>query len=180
VSGSDSEIVVEDPDAPAEESPAVASTRTVETVVYVLLAGLAALLAFDNWRTGMGWEADGPQAGYFPFYLSMILAAASIYGLVSIFLSRLDEGKVFVTRDQLRRVMQVFIPTFLFCLLTQWLGLYVASFVLIAGFMWLVGRIALWKSLLTSFVFSIAMFITFDIAFDVIMPKGPLEALFGY
>jgi putative tricarboxylic transport membrane protein len=24
------------------------------------------------------------------------------------------------------------------------------------------------------------MFITFDIAFDVIMPKGPLEALFGY
>jgi hypothetical protein len=24
------------------------------------------------------------------------------------------------------------------------------------------------------------MFVTFDIAFDVIMPKGPVEALFGY
>jgi hypothetical protein len=24
------------------------------------------------------------------------------------------------------------------------------------------------------------MFITFEIAFDVIMPKGPLEALLGY
>jgi len=177
---SDTEIVVEDPDAPVEESPAVASTRTVETVVYFALTGLALLLAFDNWRTGMGWEADGPQAGYFPFYLSVILAAASVYGLVSIFLSRIDEGKIFVTRDQLRRVMQVFIPTFLFCLLTQWLGLYVASFLLIAGFMWMVGRIALWKSLLTSFVFSLVMFVTFDIAFDVIMPKGPLEALFGY
>jgi putative tricarboxylic transport membrane protein len=177
---SDSEIVVEDPDAPVEESPTVASTRTVETGVYLLLVGLAMLLAFDNWRTGMGWEAEGPQAGYFPFYLSIILAAASIYGLVSIFLSRMDEGKIFVTRDQLRRVMQVFAPTFLFCLATQWLGLYVASFLLIAGFMWMVGRIALWKSLLTSFVFSAAMFITFDIAFDVIMPKGPLEALFGY
>src|SRR5215475_6143375 len=177
---SDTEIVVEDPDAPAEESPSVASTRAVETVVYFLLAGLALLLAFDNWRTGMGWASDGPQAGYFPFYLSIVLAAASIYGLVSIFLSRMDENKVFVTRDQLRRVMQVFIPTFLFCLATQWLGLYVASFLLIAGFMWLVGRIALWKSLLTSFVFSMAMFVTFDIAFDVIMPKGPLEALFGF
>ena len=180
MSESNTEIVVEDPDAPAEESPSVASTRAVETVVYFLLAGLALLLAFDNWRTGMGWEAEGPQAGYFPFYLSIVLAAASIYGLVSIFLSRMDENKVFVTRDQLRRVMQVFIPTFLFCLATQWLGLYVASFLLIAGFMWLVGRIALWKSLLTSFVFSMAMFVTFDIAFDVIMPKGPLEALFGY
>ena len=176
---SDTEIVVEDPDAPAEESPPVASTRTVECVVYLLLTGLALLLAFDNWRTGMGWEADGPQAGYFPFYLSLILAAASIFGLVSIFLSRMDEGKIFVTRDQLRRVIQVFIPTLLFCLATQWLGLYVASFLLIAGFMWKVGRIALWKSLLTAFVFSVTMFVTFDIAFDVIMPKGPLEAVFG-
>jgi len=180
MSSADAEIVVEDPTGPATDSPAVTSTRTAETIVYVVLLALALLLGFDNWRTGIGWEADGPQAGYFPFYLSVILAAASIYGLVLIFLSRLDEGKIFVTRDQLRRVMQVFVPTFLFCLFTQWLGLYAASFLLIAGFMWLVGRIALWKSLLTSFVFCMAMFITFDIAFDVIMPKGPLEALFGY
>jgi len=68
----------------------------------------------------------------------------------------------------------------LFCLFTQWLGLYVASFILIAGFMRMVGRIALWKSLLTSVVFTIAMFVTFEMAFDVIMPKGPLEALFGF
>jgi putative tricarboxylic transport membrane protein len=177
---SDTEIVVEDPDAPAEESPAVTGVRTVETVVYLLLTALASLLAFDNWRTGMGWASDGPQAGYFPFYLSVILAAASVFGLVSIFLSRMDEGKTFVTRDQLRRVMQVFVPTFLFCLCTQWLGLYVASLLLIAGFMWMVGRIALWKSLLTSLVFSMIMFVTFDVAFDVIMPKGPIEAWFGY
>ena len=137
------------------------------------------LLAFDNWRTGMGWASDGPQAGYFPFYLSIILGAASVFGLAKIFLSATKDTKTFVTRDQLRRVMQVFVPTFLFCLFTQWLGLYVASLLLIAGFMWIVGRIALWKSLLTSFLFTVAMFVTFELAFDVIMPKGPLEALFG-
>jgi hypothetical protein len=76
--------------------------------------------------------------------------------------------------------MQVFVPTLLFCLATEWLGLYVASFLLIAGFMVFIGHIALWKSLLTAVVFSVAMFVTFDIAFDVIMPKGPLEAWFGY
>jgi hypothetical protein len=89
-------------------------------------------------------------------------------------------GQTFVTRAQLSRVMQVFIPTLLFCLLTQWLGLYVASFLLIASFMRVVGRIALWKSLLTAFLFAAIMFVTFDLAFDVIMPKGPLEAAFGY
>ena len=141
---------------------------------------MSLLLAFDNWRTGMGWASDGPQAGYFPFYLSVILAAASLFGLVTIVMAKTRDTETFVTRDQLRRVLQVFVPTLLFCLFTQWLGLYVASFVLIAGFMAWVGRIALWKSLLVSFVFSFAMFVTFEIAFDVIMPKGPLEALFGY
>ena len=74
-------------------------------------------------------------------------------------------------------VLQVLIPTFLFVLVVQVLGLYVASFLLVAGFMRFIGRIALWKSLLTAFVFVAAMFWIFDVAFNVIMPKGPLEAV---
>jgi putative tricarboxylic transport membrane protein len=176
----DTEIVVDDPTAPEADSPAVTSTRTVEVVVYLLLLGFALLLGFDNWRSGAGWASDGPQSGYLPFYLCIILGGASLYGLGVVFLQRGDEDKTFVTRAQLRRVLQVFVPTFLFCLFTQWLGLYVASFLLVAGFMRVIGRIAWWKSLLTSFLFAFAMFATFDLAFDVIMPKGPIEALFGY
>ena len=177
---SEKEIVVEDPNAPAEDSPGVANTRAVDIVVSLLLIAFAGLMAFDNWRTGMGWAPDGPKAGYFPFYLSMILGGASLYGLLEAFLERAGAQRVFVNRDQLRRVMQVFVPTCLFCLVTQWLGLYVASFLLIAGFMVFVGRIAAWKSLLTAAVFTLVMFVTFDVAFDVIMPKGPLEAYLGY
>ena len=174
------EIVVEDPAAPAADSPAVASARGVEIVTSLLLLAFAALMAYDNWRIGMGWASDGPRAGYFPFYLSVILGAASLYGLVAALRNRAGVSDTFVTRDQLRRVLQVFVPTCLFCLLTQWLGLYIASFLLVASFMRVIGRIALWKSLLTSFLFTLAMFITFEVAFDVIMPKGPVEALFGH
>ena len=176
----DTEIVVDDPTAPEADSPSVTTTRTVEVVVYLLLVGLAVLLGFDNWRSGAGWARDGPQSGYLPFYLCVILGGASLYGLGVVFFGRSDEQKTFVTRAQLRRVLQVFVPTFLFCLFVQWLGLYVASFLLVAGFMRIIGRIALWKSLLTSFVFALVMFATFEIAFDVIMPKGPLEAAFGF
>ena len=88
-------------------------------------------------------------------------------------------ARTFVTRDQFRRVLQVFIPTLAFCALLQWLGLYVASFLLVAGFMRFIGRIAWWKCIVTASSSSAAMFVTFDVAFDVIMPKGPLEALFG-
>jgi putative tricarboxylic transport membrane protein len=177
---SDSEIIVDDPTAPSDDSPAVTTTRKVEVVVYLLLLGLALLLGFDNWRSGIGWARDGPQTGYLPFYLCVILAGASLYGLGVVFVGRADPAETFVTRDQLRRVTQVFVPTFLFCLVTQWLGLYVASFLLVAGFMRIIGRIALWKSLLTSFLFALIMFVTFEVAFDVIMPKGPLEAFFGH
>jgi putative tricarboxylic transport membrane protein len=165
---------------PAEEEQPVASTRTVDIAVSLLLLALAGLLAFDNWRTGMSWDSTGPQAGYFPFYLSLILAASCVYGIVRELASRRSEAEPFVRREQLVRVLQVFAPTLAFCVCMQWLGLYVASFLLIAGFMIWVGRIAVWKSVLTALVFSVAMFVTFDIAFDVIMPKGPLEALLGF
>jgi hypothetical protein len=154
-------------------------TRSVEIFVSLLLLALAATLGYDNWRTGIAWDSTGPQAGYFSFYLSVILAGASLYGLVIAYLARREAAQTFVTRAQLRRVMAVFVPTLLFCLATQFLGLYVASFCLIAGFMRTVGKIALWKSLLTAFLFTAIMFVTFDIAFDVIMPKGPLESALG-
>ena len=179
MSNTDIEIVVEDPTAPEADSPQVVSVRVVDAVVSLLLLALALTLGIDNWRTGAGWESTGPQPGYFPFYLSIILGGASIYGLIAAFLSRTEATESFVTQAQLRRVMAVFVPTLLFVIVTQFLGLYVASFLLISGFMRLVGKIALWKSLLTAFVFTAAMFVTFDVAFDVIMPKGPLEAALG-
>src|SRR5258708_849969 len=167
-------------DLAASDDRPVVGARSVHIVVYLMLLGLAALLAWDNWRTGMSWETDGPQAGYFPFYLSVVLGAACLFGLTFQLRAQAAAGGAFVTRDQFYRVMQVFVPTLLFCVLMQWLGLYVASFFLIAGFMRVIGRMALWKSLLAGFLFSLIMFLTFDVAFDVIMPKGPLEAAFGY
>jgi len=176
----DAEIVVDDPHPSSDASAPVASTRSVEAVVYVVLLALALLLGFDNWRSGMGWAKDGPQSGYMPFYLCVILAGASLWGLARVVVMRKLPSKTFVTRDQLRRVMQVFVPTFAFVALVQVLGLYVASLLLVAGFMRFIGRIAWWKSLLTSVLFALVMFVTFEIAFDVIMPKGPLEHLLGY
>jgi putative tricarboxylic transport membrane protein len=162
----------------ATRDPPVARSRSVDIVVSLLLFALAFVLGWDARRIGASWADDGPQAGYFPFYLALILGAASLYGLVT---TLLDQSRApCVTRAQLTRVMQVFVPTLVFCALMQVLGLYVASFLLIAGFMWWIGGIAAWKSVVTALLFTAAMFLTFEIAFNVIMPKGPLEAAFGY
>src|SRR5882762_4471987 len=103
MSRSDLEIVVEDPTAPEADSPAVVDTRTIEIAVSLLLLALAVALGYDNWRTGITWDSTGPQPGYFPFYLSVILGGASLYGLGTAFLSRQEAAETFVTRAQLRR-----------------------------------------------------------------------------
>jgi hypothetical protein len=136
-------------------------------------------MAWDNWRTGARWESTGPQAGYFPFYVSVIMAGACIYGLVNEFLKRRRADPPFVRRGQFSRVLQVLVPTLIFVAATQWLGIYVSSLLLIGGFMLWVGKIKPWIAIVTALVFTVAMFVTFDVAFDVIMPKGPLERLIG-
>src|SRR5215471_10128899 len=93
-------------EASSESSRPVVGTRSVDVVVSLLLLGLALLLGWDSWRIGMSWADDGPQAGYFPFYLSVLMGAASVYGLVRALMERAADD-AFVLRDQLGRVMQV-------------------------------------------------------------------------
>jgi hypothetical protein len=162
-----------------DDRPA-AQQRTVEVITLAMVLAFSLLMMWDNWRTGIGWEETGPKPGYFPFYIALITGAAALYGVVREIFFPPEAGEPFVMRGQLRRVMQVLVPTILYVPVTQYLGLYVASALLIAGFMIVVGRLKVWASIVTGLAFSIAMFLTFEIAFDVIMPKGPLEHLLGY
>jgi putative tricarboxylic transport membrane protein len=162
-----------------DDSPPLVGRRPVESATLAIVLAFAVLMAWDNWRTGIAWESTGPKAGYFPFYVSVILAGACLWGL-GLEVAKRGSSAPFVLQSQFRRVMQVFVPTLLFVPATQWLGIYVSSFILIAGFMRWIGKIRWWICLVTALVFSVAMFITFDIAFDVIMPKGPLEQMLGH
>jgi putative tricarboxylic transport membrane protein len=60
-----------------DDQPA-ASTRTVELVVAGLVFVFGAVVVFDSVRLGWGWASDGPQAGYFPFYIGLLICLASV------------------------------------------------------------------------------------------------------
>jgi len=178
VSSTPDEVLGAAPQDEGDTSPAVIGRRPVETVTLAIVLAFSVLMAWDNWRTGIAWESTGPKAGYFPFYVSMILAGACLWGL-GLEVAKRGSSAPFVLKSQFRRVMQVFVPTLAFVPATEWLGIYVASFILIAGFMRWIGKIRWWICIVTALVFAVAMFVTFDVAFDVIMPKGPLERLMG-
>jgi len=74
----------------------------------------------------------------------------------------------------------VLLPSILYVLAIQYLGIYVASALFIGVFMWWQGKFRLIKILPVSLGVAVALFLMFEIWFQVALPKGPLEAMFGY
>jgi hypothetical protein len=153
----------------------------VEAVVATLLFGLGAVVAFKSWQLGAGWREDGPGPGYFPFYIGLLICAAS-GAVFSGALRGRGDGEVFVTRPQLKLVLTVFWPSLAFVVVVQVLGLYVGSMLFIAAFMVLIGRYGWGKSVFVGGTVMVLAFLLFEVWFKVPLYKGLVNPLWwtGY
>ncbi|MEW6330775.1 MAG: tripartite tricarboxylate transporter TctB family protein [Pseudomonadota bacterium] len=156
------------------------SVKTMEIVVALLTLALGLVVIYDSRRVGAGWAEDGPQAGYFPFYIGVILCIASVWTLWRTLFSGKAAAGVFVSHKKLRLVLSVFIPSLIYVAAIWFIGIYVASAVFIGVFMYWHGRFAWTRIVPVSLSVPIAMFLLFEVWFLVPLPKGPLEALIGY
>jgi hypothetical protein len=156
------------------------SAKTMEIVVALLTLALGLVVIYDSRRVGAGWAEDGPQAGYFPFYIGLILCIASIWTLWRTLFSGKAAAGVFVSHKKLRLVLSVFIPAVIYVAATYFIGIYVASAVFICAFMYWHGRFAWTRIVPVSLSVPVFMFLLFEVWFLVPLPKGPLEALIGY
>jgi len=157
----------------------VVSSKTVDLAVAAIFFAFGALVSFDSSRIGAKWAEDGPQSGYFPFYIGAIICIASLVNFVLALRSKYYYGRSFVSVEQLKAVFSVAIPTVIYVLLIQYLGIYVASTAFIAGFMIWLGKYSWIKAALVSLGVSVVFFVMFESWFKVQLPKGPLEALLG-
>ena len=154
-------------------------TRTMEIVgaVFFLLSG--AIVIYDSARLGARWGEDGPQAGYFPFYIGVILCIASVINLLQALAAAKREDSEFVQYDALKLVFSVLLPTAVYAGLIGPLGLYVASAVFIAFFMRWLGKYSWLLVASVSIGNSVVFFVVFEVWFKIPLPKGPLEAVLG-
>jgi putative tricarboxylic transport membrane protein len=153
--------------------------RWPELLVAAFLFCVALLVITDSVRVGIGWADDGPRSGYFPFYIGLILAAASGALLVQQLLRWRAVDPLFATRGQLRSVLAVLLPMVAYVALIGLIGIYVASALLIGAFMRRHGRYR-W-SLVAAVALGVPLLIygVFERWFLVLLPKGPLEAMLG-
>ena len=165
-------------EAPGVTEQSAVSTRTFEIVTALIFLIVGSLVMWDSSRIGAGWGADGPQSGYFPFYVGLLMNIASAINLVLAI--RLSKAESFVSRPAIKLVLAIFLPCLVYVAAMQWLGLYVASVVFIAVFMRWQGKFSIFKSVLTSVLVVVVLFVMFEIWFKVPLIKGPLEAALGY
>lgn len=156
------------------------STKTMEIAVAAVILLLGLVVIYDSHRVGAGWAEDGPQAGYFPFYIGLILCVASAWTLLRTLLSGKADASVFVTHKKLRLVMSVLFPSIIYVAAIYFIGIYVASAIFIGAFMYWHGRFPWVQIILVSVIVPVSMFLMFEVWFLVPLPKGPLEALIGY
>jgi hypothetical protein len=154
--------------------------QAVEAIVAGVIFLVGAVMMIDSYRIGMGWAPEGPQAGYFPFRTGAIIGISSVVVFLRALFGKKRNHEPFVSWDRFKQVLCVLIPTVFYVLVTQFIGIYVASALFIGGFMRTMARFSWLKVILVSVCISAALFYMFEIQFMVPLPKGPLESLFGY
>jgi len=143
---------------------------------------LGAIVIVDSVRLGFGWqEVHGPRPGYFPFYIGCLLAFTGVWVAAETLLrwKRLD-ADTFVTRERLKPVFLMLLPTIAFVVLVGWLGIYVAAFIYVGAFMLWQGKYGWLPTLAVAVGLPLVLFAVFELWFLVPLPKGPVEHLLGY
>jgi Tripartite tricarboxylate transporter TctB family len=157
------------------------STHIVEAVVAFFVVVLGVIVITGSSSLGSGWTTDGPGAGYFPFYIGLILCISGAWIMFQALFGKKKNTDVFVDSEQLKRVMQVLIPSIFYVLGVQFLGLYVASAIYITLFMVWLGKYTWIKSAVVALCVMVLFYMMFEVWFKVPLFKGALNplSLFG-
>ena len=153
------------------------ATYVIEAVVAGLVLIFGLVIIFGSRKLGSGWTTDGPGAGYFPFYIGLIITISGAGILYQALFGKNRNEEIFVDSVQLKRVLSVLVPAVFYVLGIQVLGIYIASAIYIALFMVLLGKYSWIKSTIISLAVIILFFCLFEIWFKVPLYKGRFDLL---
>ncbi len=151
----------------------------VEAGVAIAIALFGLITVIGSMKVGIGWGAEGPMAGFFPFYVGLMIVASGLFNLYQAITGQFGGGR-FASWGQLRQVMAVVVPTTIYVAAIPFIGIYITSAILIGFFMRWLGRYG-WPMLAAiSIGVPVVTFVVFERWFLVPLPKGPVEAFLGF
>jgi len=155
------------------------SRFAVELGVAALTGAFGAAVCYGSLDVGAGWTEFGPEAGYFPFYVGLLILLGSVANIIHAFFKHRGTGEIFIEGQRAKVVALFLLPLIAFAGVSAWLGLYLGTALYIAGTMLFQGRYKWWIALPSGVAVSLFFFVVFEIGFKVPLLKGPVEAWFG-
>jgi len=155
------------------------STHIIDAVVAVIVVIMGSVVIYGSRKLGSEWTSDGPGAGYFPFYIGLILVISGLGTLYQSLAGKNRNTEVFVDREQLGRVFSVLVPAAIYVGAIQLIGIYVSSAIYIALFMVILGKFSWVKGIATALVVNVTFFLMFEVWFKVPLYKGAYDMLSG-
>ena len=158
----------------------VISVRGMDIITALLFIAVGLVVMVGSIKLGASWGSDGPESGYFPFYISLIIIVSSSITLYqAAIVDRKKKKESFVDKESFKQVMAVLLPALVFILGVQLIGIYVSSVIYIAIFMVWLGKYPVWKAIAVSVGVSATLYLMFEYWFQVPLPHGswinPLE-----
>lgn len=124
-----------------------------------------------------GWSRSGPEAGYFPLRIGILIVLAASAVLVREAFK--SGGQGFVSRPAALNMALFAVPLIGLIAATPWIGIYLAAASYLGVAIGLVGRVHWARTLTIAVLTPTAMFALFEFAFRTPLPKGPLGPLLG-
>ena len=155
------------------------SRYTAEIGTATLTAGLGLAAVIGALEFGIGWGDAGPESGAFPFYMGLLVVVASVGTLIQATLGRHGLQSVLLHRAGAKRVASFLMPMLAFVVAARLLGLYVATALYLAFVMRVQGKYRLVTSIASGVAAAVMFYLVFEVAFQVPLLKGPLEAALG-
>lgn len=151
----------------------------MEMATAIGLAAFGGAVIAGSLKLHVGWAAQtGPQSGYFPFRLGVLLCIVSAVLFFQAALSA-KGGEGFATREQAMRSLAIFVPTVLLVLAMAWGGTYLPTAVYLLFMARRHGSFSWAKAGAVALGAVVALYLLFEMWFQVPLHKGPLEAWLG-
>lgn len=153
------------------------ATNIVDAIVAILVIIMGGTIIYGSRKLGSEWTSDGPGAGYFPFYIGLILLISGVGVFYQALAGKNKNTEVFVDRESFGRVLSVLLPAIVYVAAIQFIGIYVASTIYIALFMMILGKFGVLKSAIIALGVNAMFFMMFEVWFKVPLHKGSFDPL---
>ena len=153
------------------------SGRSLEAATALITGAFGAAVVVSSLDNGIGWSTAGVESGTFPFIVGLVILAGSMFNLVQ---GWVHARAVILGPRELKRVGLLFVPAAVFVGVIPLIGLYPASALYVFGALAWQKRGSFLLPALAAVGAALALYLIFELTFQISLPRGALGTFFGF